>query len=102
MGTGGNEKAELDDKKRAAEEEPTVTTKGWKRLGEQNDDEKGKRESEWAGGGAAERRQEVVEGSDSLAEGPRHPLSPGDQSAAKTWSQPTKTVVSPSEFWPPP
>lgn len=59
------------------------------------------KESEWGVGGPAERRQEVVEGSDSLAEGPRHPLSPGDQSAAKTWSQPTKTVVSPSEFRPP-
>lgn len=50
------------------------------------------------GGGGGEGVR--VQGNDSLAEGPWHRLSPGDQSAVGTRANQPKTVASPPQFSP--
>lgn len=54
-------------------------------------------EDEKEGGGCEGVR---VQGNDSLAEGPWHRLSPGDQSAVGTRANQPKTVASPPQFSP--
>lgn len=90
--TEGERETEVESMEREEGERLVGTTESLKSSGGERESDRAKMRGGREGGRAR--------GNDSLAEGPRHRLSPGDQSAAGTRANQPKTVASPPQFVP--